>query len=473
YTGGDPEDFLNAPNVPTVLAEFETWLDEEDVILWWHRESDILFRKILGKVLRKKETHPSVCVDLYLYDFLADESDGRGNYYDIAAARGIDTDPARKHCAENDVRVLRELLAKIAFPPSALLKPRPKVKKPASSPNTGADAPYQYDPRTNVIHRPDCPRIEGIVTVGYEDFVIPLRRGYKSCSCCKEEYREALPAYNDDLLERLTYTYIFTPESNVFHKYTCRIMRRAKKICGTEKYKTVVKTGRRPCKICKPGPEDYRPLSLSQKKMILEKKTDRMVPKDEAKAIKRQKIAAEERYRKLKDENLSEDERNDIYTLTQPRFAFWVGQGYQTFHLHSCPKLRGVRNLKGFGTFKEAVRAGYSPCRTCKPTAKHDVKFSIPITNRICAEESVADLKALCRDADYSYEQEGRIFYLATPVGKWRIHLGVSPVKVDHINMVKNPTTKKYHEQPRRFLSLKDAFDYIRRHDESLEQKGS
>ena len=54
-------------------------------------------------------------------------------------------------------------------------------------------------------------------------------------------------------------------------------------------------------------------------------------------------------------------------------------------------------------------------------------------------------------------------------VGKWKIDMDLRPVRLEHINLVSQPeNTKKYHVQPRLFLSLKDTFDYIMRHDNAL-----
>lgn len=48
-------------------------------------------------------------------------------------------------------------------------------------------------------------------------------------------------------------------------------------------------------------------------------------------------------------------------------------------------------------------------------------------------------------------------------VGKWKIDMDLRPVRLEHINLISQPeNTKKYHVQPRLFLSLKDTFDYIK-----------
>ena len=476
YTGGSATEFLHARNAHNVIQSFLEWLNEDDVILWWYEESDAIFKKLVSLIFKKKVTNRTVAINGYVYAFLAGQENSKGNSYKIAAARGIDVHPNQMHCSINDAVVMQKLMKKICLPQGDLLKPVLHEKKEWHPSVKEKDMPHQYDPKTNMIHNKDCPvlLISGAVTKGFETWKTPLKKGYKPCDCCKEEYQNALRERNLDTLERTQYTYVYSADSKVFHKYSCGVMLSAKSILGTRKYETVIKTGRIPCKLCNPTPEDvYRPLPVQLKVARLQKKTKKMVAKEDAKAILRQKLAAEERYRRLSEESLTQQERNDIYTLTQPRFAFWVGQGYQTFHLRSCPKLQEVSNLRGFSTYKGAIRAGCTPCRKCKPTAKHDIKVSIPITNRVREDEKVEDLEAMCTEAGYEHHREGAYLYLETPVGKWRINVSESPVKLDHINLVKTPGTKRYHEQPRIFLSYIDTFDYIKRHDEELAKKSA
>lgn len=50
--------------------------------------------------------------------------------------------------------------------------------------------------------------------------------------------------------------------------------------------------------------------------------------------------------------------------------------------------------------------------------------------------------------------------------------MSLHPVRLEHINLVSQPqNTNKYHVQPRLFLSLKDTFDHIMRHDSTLMKK--
>ena len=471
YTGGTATKFLYAKNAHYVFTKFQNWLRDDDIILWWYEEPEKLFKKIVGLILKIKEPHRAISIHEYVYAFLSGQPHSRGDFYKLAEGRGILTNPCRKHCSNNDVRVLQALMAKIQYPQELLLKP---AEKPVSLHKQLAHLPYQYDPQTNLIHMKDCPYIEGIKTQGYETLKTSIRKGDKPCECCKEDYKTAFRKRNMDILERTQYTYVYSPKSNVFHKYTCGTMLSAKDILGARKYQTVVNTGRVPCKLCNPTPNDvYRPLPPQLKILKLAKKNKNMLAKEDSKAVKRHKVAAEERSRRLKDGTLTETERNDIFTLTQPRFAFWAGKGYQTFHLHSCPRLQEVSDLRGFSAYKDAVRAGYTPCRKCKPTAKHDANFSIPITNRIRENEKVEDLEALCNEAGYPNHKEGPYFYLETPVGKWRINICTSPVKLEHINLVKTPGETKYHEQPRLFLSFLDTFAYIKRHDENLKKEAA
>lgn len=474
FTGGKPTDFMYARNAHNVFDAFCEWLNDDDVILWWYDESIVIFRKLISLILKKQPTHKMVEIKEYVHEHLSGQANSRGNAYKIAEGRGIDTRPQLKHNSANDARVVCALLKAIELPQEQLLLPLVKKEKPIKPSKQFSDLPYQYDPKINTIHKKECPTllIGEIETQGYETLKTALRKQYKPCDCCADEYRAALRERNLDTIERTQYTYIFSPESKVFHKYTCGLMLQARNIMGTIKYDTVINTGRTPCKICNPTSHDvFRPLPPQQKVARLKKKKLSAVSNDGVKAIKRQRRALFERKQLLQNEGMTETEKNDAYTLTQPRFAFWVGQGYQTFHLRSCPKLKEVSNLRGFGTYKDAVRAGFTPCRKCKPTAKHDVVYSIPIKSHIRENEKIEDLETLCIDAGYSYHRESAFFCLETPVGKWKIDVSTAPIKLYHINLVKTPGARRYHEQPRLFLSFIDAFDYIKRHDDGLERK--
>lgn len=476
YTGGSPTEFMYARNAHNVIDEFEKWLNDDDIILWWYDESDKIFKKLVNLILNRQELHETVSVNEYVYEFLNGQEDSRGNVYKIAEAWGIETNSRLKHYSANDAFVFRALMEKIAFPQALLLSPLAKKEKPTKQSVQFADYPYQYDPKTNLIHKKECPVLLSgeTETQGYENLKTPLRKQYKPCECCAEEYRKAFRERNIDIIDRTQYNYIFSPESKVFHKCTCGLMLSAKHIMGTIKYDTVIKTGRTPCKICNPTANDIlKPIPPKQKKAHIKKQAKNTVSRGSAQAIERQKRALSERQQMLKDDDLTDTERNDAYTLTQTRFAFWVGQGYQTFHLRSCSRLQEVSNLRGFSTYKDAVRAGYTPCRKCKPTAKHDVIYSIPINNRLRADEKIEDLEALCADAGYPYYRDGEFFCLSTPVGKWRLDISAVPIKLQHINLVRTPGVNKYHEQPRLFLSFIDTFDYIKRHDDNLEAQAS
>lgn len=200
-------------------------------------------------------------------------------------------------------------------PPRAMLTPdREKVRqqgrrlKEPDEPMftiTAQDKHGIYDPSTNTIHIKECPTLQSgeIVTQGFETWKTPLKKGFKPCECCKEEYQRAFRERNMDILERTQYTYVYAADSKIFHKYSCGVMLSAKSILGTRKYDTVVRTGRKPCKLCNPTPEDvYRPLPPQLKIARLQKKPKHMVGKDDARAILRQKVASEERYRRLSDD---------------------------------------------------------------------------------------------------------------------------------------------------------------------------
>ena len=473
YNGGTVRDFIGAKNAYVVLSDFCGWLCEDDVLLWWHAEAECLFKRLIGMILGKKTGQKSVAVWKHVSAFLKEQGIPKGSPYELAERCGLAVDASMRHCAQSDAGVLRQLLEKIRYPQQKFLEPLPEKGTEKKIFPLSSQLPFQCDSEAMKIHRKECPLIEGKETKGYACLQRPIGKGYKPCTCCKEAYRQAVKERNADIISRTQYTYVYTPDSTVFHKHTCGLVLHANTILGARKYKTVVQSGRTPCGKCCPTPNDaLRPLPLRDP--VPQPKPSApvsMLPKGAVKALKRQKTAVAERYRMLSQDGLSELQRNDAYTLTQPGFSFWAARGYQTFHTHSCPKLQGLSDLKGFKTYRAAVRARLTPCRRCKPTDKLDMKVSIPILSRIRMNESVEDLIALCAGNGYGYTVEKNRFYLETAVGKWKIHTDTSPLKVEHINLVTNPGETRYHQQPRLFLSYLDVYDYIKRHDDKLTQR--
>lgn len=474
YTGGTPSEFKHADKASKVFGTFEQWLNEGDILLWWYNESNLIFRKIFRIILNRKESHEAIIINRYVYRHLRGHSHyHHGDVYMRAQEQGIDFDEELINNAFNDVCVMQTLLNKIAFPQGELLQPLEKVKGPAKF-NPQPNLPLQYDPATNTIHIKVCELLASseIITKGYDNWKTPIRKRYRPCDCCKEEYKAAFRQKNFDIIKRTNYVYFYTPNSKAFHKPICSRLFYVGTILGTNKFDTATKSGRTPCKICKPTRKDaYDALPMEVKIAQIEKKIQKGANPIDKKAMNRQKVAVKERKRLLKEKNLTQEEREDIYTLTQPRFAFWVGKGYQSFHLRSCPRLNGVTNLRGFETYKEAVSAGYTPCRQCKPTSKHDATVSVPFTNRVRLHENLSDIKTKCEEAGYTFNRDKKYIYIKTPVGKWKIKTAKLPVKLEHINLVIEPDGETYHEQPRIFLSFMDTFEYIKRHDDNLESE--
>lgn len=259
----------------------------------------------------------------------------------------------------------------------------------------------------------------------------------------------------------------FPPDSDVFHTCSCRTVRYAKRVIGTATYKAVIKTGRRPCKLCRPT-ADYALDELLTKKPALPKNAQSLSAEYD-KALERRKTANETRRKLLSEKELSATERSAVLTLTHQGYAFWAKRGYANFHEFGCPRLMSdLAEPRGFAAYNEARAAGYTPCRFCKPNPKHDAVFSIPITSKYRPNEKSGIIKELCAEYGFPCDLSGGHYRVDTPVGKWKIDVSSLPVSLLHINLVVDPFTTKYHVQPRLFLSARDAVDYIKRHDDRL-----
>ncbi len=132
----------------------------------------------------------------------------------------------------------------------------------------------------------------------------------------------------------------------------------------------------------------------------------------------------------------------------------------------NCFSDKSMSDYIGFKSYDNATKSGYIPCKLCKPTSKRDVKLSIPFTSKEREYDSTDDLEKLCEKFGYKYNNNEDLFAIITPVGEWLIYTKLRPIRLQHCHLGGD-----IHNQPRAFLSLKDAFEYIHRHDSYIIKK--
>lgn len=66
---------------------------------------------------------------------------------------------------------------------------------------------------------------------------------------------------------------------------------------------------------------------------------------------------------------LSRSSVSSVSTTDQKEFAYVASRHSDKFHLPSCRYARQIKpeNLIGFKTREDATRAGYVPCKVCRP----------------------------------------------------------------------------------------------------------
>lgn len=321
---------------------------------------------------------------------------------------------------------------------------------------------------SKIFHKEDCdiPALCGMPK-HYKNIKSLIVKGYHPCQCARKDYLVALHERNKSIIDRERYQYIFAPKSNVFHRKECTTILGARNFTGSYYYQTCLLSGRRPCKLCNPVDSEQFRQGLTNDPAVLPEETLRI--RAEERAIKRHKQAMVDRTALENNIYLPTDKKEDLYTLSTSRYAFFASKGYKTFHLRNCKKIPKLQNLEGFCTFESACRAGYKPCRCCKPSDKHNIMLSLPIYTIERSDESMNDLRIFCRLNDFMFTEDGEYFYVETRVGIWRMNVSKSPYNLEHINLIKNPNNRAiFHQQPRLFLSMMDALYYIKRHDDVL-----
>ena len=481
FAAGEYSDFYSAKSAPEVFESLYQWLDEDDVLIWWYDKSDEIFRQFTSAFLPEQKQNESRILCDYILSFLDISDTDRMNQYVIAEKMLLDVSHYVKHVSMHDAIVICDVLKSIKYPQDALKYPSDTNGLLPEPIQRFSNFPYYYDPNKNMFHSNKCSKLidYSVHAVGYPNFDKAISKGFKLCDCCKDEYYTALKIYNKRIIDKNRYSFVFSSESETYHTNDCRLALKSRNLKGARSLKVVLESGRKPCKVCNPPStiEKARPQKENALKCDNFTKTGRIADcinvrthlpfkanKDELRAVKRQKAAARERSDKLRD-GLSQDELNNIYALTQPRYAFWAAKGHKHFHLRSCPTMKNLSHLRGFETYQDAIKARFLPCRKCKPTAKHDLKLSVPIYNQLRENESVRDLEEMCRSAGIECFTEDDRLHIVTSAGKWIVHADSIPIKLEHINLSRDPNETKYHEQHRVFLSFSDVFLYIKQHD--------
>lgn len=503
FTGYERDEFRNAYSASAVFTHFSQWLRDDDTLVWWVSGPPDTFLKLAKALLRATPKNRMLMLRPAIERFLPGQ--GKiGSAYDVADALHIDISRP-EHNAVNDVEAIRVVCAHLNLDQATVTATRtarepyaPDLRQKIAKSHEKPDLPYYYDHKENLLHSKDCSHLQhdpnghvipGPLLTGHGSLKNCIKERLVPCACCKEQYHTLDEELRRSVISSTNFSYVYRSKSSVFHKASCHQVTRIPfmDVRGATYYDTCLENGKRPCGWCKPRRSDEKepphlyPADIfmgddflskdEQKKMWVDMSQEvwgatRRLTEDEKVALKRHKEAAKERERM--PENMTVQQTNDFFTLTQPRFAFWVQEGYSTFHLRNCRKMGGLSNLRGFSTYSEAIKFGHKPCRFCKPTAKNDIIKSIPIYQRRRDEETVEDLDGQCDRLGWTHVQKGKEYFIETPTGKWKLVTGTMPVDVYHINKVTQPGETNYHKQHRLFISMTDTVKYIRKHDEDL-----
>ncbi len=460
FSGAGLEVFRIADSARKVFTEFEQWLDENDIVCWWECNSDETFSKLFNIILKRDFMNKTLCLKPYVEYALAPSGlTYKGNPYSLAQCRKINV-PLMQHHAYNDVKTLLSLLRETGFDRDLLSSaplPVPKEYMPKT-----IRARYSFNRVTEILHMSSCPNAgEKRDLSGIKDLRTAVKKKYTPCDCCKDEYEKEEKDYRQWKIEQSGCNFIYLKDSDVFHSKDCRFATCKDDICFSNSYKRLVNKGRRPCKICSPEPV-YDESDGMQREDPL--------PKEQLNAVARFNRSTKLR-NLLLDAADNETQRKDAFTLTKTANVFFAGRGYSDFHLASCPKMNGLSEISGFSKFSDALKAGYTPCKHCRPTAKQDAVYSVPFYSKPVNNESVDEIETVCAECGFSFSKHEDYVRVETPVGIWKAFVRRKPVVLEHINLAMQPENRfDFHKQPMMLLSFIDTIQYIKKHDYKLMQ---
>lgn len=459
YNGAEKESFLSAPSAFEVLYGLFKWLRDDDILLWWGNEPFNVFANTVKHIMNYEIRQPVRMI----YPTASSLCKMSGSAYKMAQKRNLQI-PKIQHVSTNDVETIRILMGSILFSPAGIPSRQWKTEK---TPNIPME--YFYDYENKILHKAGSSCLEGLKSIqGYSTLKACIKKGFRICpECCAKEYRTKSAEISAEVIANTDYNFVYRPKSDVFHRTNCVHARRIPywDIKGAVYIDTCRELGKRPCRLCKPT-EHFKKIDFASKKAssISRAGITRKLSTIEKRALDRHLQATNER-----EAQVSDKKDPDFMTRTSSAYVFWASRGYRTFHLHGCPKLAGLTELKGYARYDYAVGKGLTPCKHCKPSRKHDLIISVPTGGKIREDETSAILDSLCEAYGYPHKKCDYLYYISTPVGKWRLHIEKRPVELWHINLVKvRGSADEYHKQPRLLLSLTDTFHYIHDHDKGL-----
>lgn len=463
FKGASLDVFRHSDSVGKVFAEFEKWLDENDIVCWWEWNSDETFRKLFNIILKRTFANRTICLKPYVEYALAPSGlTYKGNPYSLAKCRMINT-PLIHHYAYHDAKTMLILLKETGFDQKMLASDPLPI--PADYYCKTEPCHYILNMHTGVLHTSSCPNTGNEKDFQkIKDLRTAIKKNYTPCDCCKDEFEKERLLYRKWKIEQSGCNFVYLKDSPVFHSKDCHFATCNNDICFSNSYKRLINNGRRPCKICCPEPvlKEYKETKDTPRKVSL--------PKEQVDAVTRFNKSKKMR-EQLLDAADSETEREDAFTLTKTSNVFFAGTGYSNFHVAGCAKLNGLSEIKGFSKYSDAVRAGYTPCKHCKPTARQDAVYSVPFYSKPVRNESVDDIEKVCDDCEFSFSKHEDYVLVETPVGIWKMFVWRKPVVLEHINLVIQFDNRfSFHRQPIMLLSFTDAIQYIKKHDYKLMQ---
>lgn len=505
-TGYSAVDWKRAKDLEEVMGAFDEFILEGDVICLWSSESKWALTRIYRSTLYR-EPQSTVVMQDSIDSVLRERGIGTKKLYRIAEMCKVSEDYI-PHYALDDVLLMQKLMIELGVGQELLHDG--DAGEAAEVHEAAEEWKWVADLRNITIHRTGCPDIaEDAVLQGYESLeTFAASPRTKACQCCAKDWRKVINRQSIDNMSGVGFVHV--TGSEVFHRKECAYALSGKDIQAFGRYASCIKKGYRPCKICKPASiydlgqteEEYerkkraketirknrekRIAELLNKTKVKKKNTnavrlstltlekydvpERVLSNAEINAVKRFVCAKEERTL-IYGSELTDRQRWDLVTKSRTDYAFWASPGYKTFHRHDCPKLTALSNVRGFRRYEEAMRAGYRPCKLCKPDSKTDLVLTMPIYCTYIPGETEEDIEEFCDQNGMTHEILDDDIIIRTDVGKWKIKDSTLPYKLYHINKVMSPENADYHLQPHIFLSLKDIVYYIKNHDDVLKKQ--
>ena len=234
FSGWNRNDFILASDISSAFANIYTWLEPDDILIWWHVNSEEKFNN--RTTLAGLPILTSRIIGPHVRGLIA-KGQRKGSPYALCKAHGLQF-YYPEHCSMADVQTLLSLLSAVQFPLSLLaepdwsekicqarsieLPPREPVSKKHSK---KVKQKYLYEKKTQLLHKSTCSKYNSENCIAQIQLQKAVSMQLQPCKCCRKDYEKAFIQHTQTI-RASTIVYSTFAHGAIMHHSDCPVVKR-------------------------------------------------------------------------------------------------------------------------------------------------------------------------------------------------------------------------------------------------------